>query len=496
MAALTNSDYQHLRSALAAMPSDHDASGNNRPEPSEVFAPVQHANALDPNTVIVVGARGTGKSFWAGVLEQQDTRTVASQAYPHLGLGDLLVMPGYTGLEGDAVGPKTIDARVPDGDEERIAPDFWQAIIFRVVRKAIEPTAPNLTVKAIMEKYGDPEEITAELRRMDGELRKMARTLLITFDALDTVSRNWGRSTKLIDGLLETIWSLRTYKSIRAKIFIRPEQLNDENLRFIELPKMRSSAVQLEWSQSELYGLLFWRLLSSDNERAKKSLKQLASKVGAAVPSDVVANPRSWPLISNSIRQQAAIEVLAGPYMGRGSKKGGTYDWPYKHLADAKGKVTPRSFVKLFKEAATIDPPSNDSAISPEGIRHGLREASKVRVDQLGVEYPWIKRALAPLAGLMIPCDIEEVYERWRETNTVRLITKAASDPQTGFLPPFPIRSPRDSRDKDQNALLAEAMEKIGMIARRKDERVDIPDLFRVAAAMLKKGGTTPVAKR
>jgi len=44
----------------------------------------------------------------------------------------------------------------------------------------------------------------------------------------------------------------------------------------------------------------------------------------------------------------------------------------------------------------------------------------------------------------------------------------------------------------DEN-MLYEAMKNIGVMSRRKDSRLDMPDLFRVAAKLLKKGGTTPL---
>lgn len=65
---IVNIDFSRLRVALRDLPSDHDADGDHAPSPQEIFAPEQHANALDPYSTIVVGARGTGKSFWAGVL--------------------------------------------------------------------------------------------------------------------------------------------------------------------------------------------------------------------------------------------------------------------------------------------------------------------------------------------------------------------------------------------------------------------------------------------
>jgi hypothetical protein len=54
-------------------------------------------------------------------------------------------------------------------------------------------------------------------------------------------------------------------------------------------------------------------------------------------------------------------------------------------------------------------------------------------------------------------------------------------------LPPFePGRQPHELD-------LYTALERIGVMLRRRDERIDMPDLFRVAAKLLKKGGTAPL---
>jgi hypothetical protein len=485
---MTTIDYRSIRTMLTELPSDHDASGEHRPTVDEIFAPEQHANALDPNTPVVVGARGTGKSFWAGVLEQDETRAVAALAYPNLGLDRLIVRAGYTGLGGEnLVTVKTVNARVPSESEREKAPDFWSAVVMRAAKSACYPDNEMPSIRDLMNEYSDPEDWEAEIKRLDQNLASKGKVLLVTFDALDTISRDWKRSSLLIDALFEVIWSLRARKTIRTKIFIRPEQLNDESLRFVELPKLRSSRVELEWTQAELYGLLFWRLAGFRDER-RKSFVNFASHVNARIPVNLAKNRHRWPLLSESSVQKHAVTLLAGPYMGSNKTKGGTYDWPYKHLADAQGKVTPRSFIKLFVEAAKYGPIPSDQAITAEGIRNGLREASKVRVDQLVIEYQWVKRALAPLAKLTVPCAPEAIFERWAESNTVKVILSAANDKDSGFLPPFPPRSKGDHME-----LLAAAMEKIGLISYRADNRIDIPDLFRVAALMLKRGGTTPV---
>jgi hypothetical protein len=481
-------DFAAVRRSLATFPSDHDASGTYRPTVPEIYAPEQHASALDPNTPIVVGARGTGKSFWAGVLEQDDTRAATAIAYPRLRLDKLLVTAGYTGLDSDtAPTPKIIDSCVPEGHEISTAFAFWQAVVLRAAKLALSPDSEPELIREVMKRYSDPELVAREFRAIDDSLNRRGRTLLIIFDALDTISKNWNRSSLLVDALFEVIWALRVRRSIRTKIFIRPEQLNDNALRFVELPKLRSGRVELEWNQLDLYGLLYWRLSESSEPAAVTSFRELAREAGAAIPSDMAQKRRSWVLLSDQSSQEKIMLRMAGQYMGRGHKKGGTYDWPYRHLADAKGQVTPRSFIKLFVEAAKFGQSPVQQVISAEGIRHGLRQASKVRVDQLAVEYKWVSRALAPLAGMTVPCEPADIYSRWTESNTVPTIIRAASDRERGFLPPFPPRT-----RGDQNEMLAGAMERIGVFASRSDGRIDIPDLFRVAAQMLKKGGTPP----
>ena len=58
--------------------------------------PEQHAGALDPNVAIVLGSRGAGKSFWAGILGDNETRKVAAEAYPQLRLDKTIVRFGFT----------------------------------------------------------------------------------------------------------------------------------------------------------------------------------------------------------------------------------------------------------------------------------------------------------------------------------------------------------------------------------------------------------------
>ena len=72
---ITPEDFRAIRSAIAAIPGDvsNDAVGAHVAKIDDLFAPESHAVALDPTTPIVIGTRGSGKSFWSSVLGQVDT---------------------------------------------------------------------------------------------------------------------------------------------------------------------------------------------------------------------------------------------------------------------------------------------------------------------------------------------------------------------------------------------------------------------------------------
>ncbi|MTW21087.1 hypothetical protein [Allochromatium palmeri] len=482
-------DYRHIRAAIAQIPGDlsNDAVGVHVASLDDIYAPEAHAAALDPNTPIVLGARGSGKSFWAGVLGRDETRAAAASAYPRLGLEKVTAQFGYTGIGGpDGISAEQIDAALPAEASIEDAKAFWWAsVISAVERSAGESLAKP---KDFFPQAQDWEQREALLNRHDQRLRDEGTTLLILYDALDTVARTWARRRLLTEALLEVVWALRAYRRLRPKLFIRPDQLDDDALRFVELPKMRTGAVRLTWSPTDLYGLFFARIALAPDPEAASAFERTLGREGLRSADRQTILTRRWSLARDPADQQRVMTRLAGRYMGKGSygyKKGNTYRWPIAHLADAYQEVTPRSFLRMMTAAAAQGTPPDDRAITAEGIRHGLRAASKTRVDQLHQEFPWIKGVLAPLAGLLLPQPEQEVYSVWERTGTVRALKTDAQE--TGYMPPFPDIKAAGAAE------LFTALERIGVMFRRRDNRLDMPDLFRVAARLLKKGGVAPL---
>src|SRR4029077_17369168 len=167
---MTEIDPLAIRNGLASLDASaaHTASGEARAKPNEIFAPEQHAGALDPNVVIVLGARGAGKSFWAGVLGDNKTRQPSAEAYPNLGLDKLIVRFGFTGIANDgSVSRATIDAQVPSGQESVFAPLFWRCVVLRALKAASKPATQPPTISSMMKEYVDPEKWEGDCAKAD-----------------------------------------------------------------------------------------------------------------------------------------------------------------------------------------------------------------------------------------------------------------------------------------------------------------------------------------
>jgi hypothetical protein len=474
---------------MAAISADlsNDAVGDRTPKLEDMYAPELHAMALDPNVPIVVGSRGAGKSFWSGVLGQKVTRDAAAVAYPHLGLRGLDVAFGFTGAVGgrQGVSSEALNALVPpDADLSQVKAFWWATVLLANARSA--DNQPKLS--ELMQTAKDWESREEIIESHEQRLRKENRTLLIVYDALDAVAVSWARRRLITEGLLEVVWAMRAYRAIKVKLFLRPDQIDDDALRFVELSKLRAGAVRLAWGGTDLYGLLYARLALTTEPGGSEAFASLLASLNMLTADQTAVLSRNWVLAHDTQRQALVMSKLAGPYMAAGPygyKKGKTYDWPLRHLGDSFEEVTPRSFLGLMIAAAKRGTEPPDRAITADGIRHGLREASKTRVDQLHSEFPWIKGVLAPLAGLLLPQEDNAVFDVWRRAHTLQNLIDDAKE--NLYLPPFPLNNRKDE------SLLLEALVRIGVMFRRKDERIDMPDLFRVAAKLLKKGGTAPV---
>ena len=106
--------------------------------------------------------------------------------------------------------------------------------------------------------------------------------------------------------------------------------------------------------------------------------------------------------------------------MGKDKRRGFPYSWLPSHLGDARGEVSPRSFLAALRFAAQ-DTERNEQAylLHYESIKRGVQEASAIRVRELQEDYPWINTLSEPLKGRSVPCSFEDIRTVWKQKKIV-----------------------------------------------------------------------------
>ncbi|MEH0546244.1 hypothetical protein QA802_25165 [Streptomyces sp. B21-105] len=163
---------------------------------------------------------------------------------------------------------------------------------------------------------------------------------------------------------------------------------------------------------------------------------------------------------------------------------------------DGVEQVSPRSFLSALQKALaeTRDQyAGHEFALHHEGIRRGVQTASETRVAEVGEDMPWVRRAIEPLAGRQVPVEQEKVEALWEESRLVEALRKEAEryvpgDPADETL----VRT--GPRHPENPELLIEELISLGVMRRRRDGRIDLPDVYRIAFNVGRKGGVPRVA--
>lgn len=467
-----------IRDALAALRPGSSHQAGVAPDPNIIFAPTTHANSLDPERALVIGNRGVGKSFWSAVLVHSQTRQKVAEVFPRLRLDRLEGVLGFHEDAGKEEGPAPSPAMLQSlMSVTKQSEEIWRAVLLKALRAQIQINLPAWLKDIVILAAGNIEQVEAALRQADRHLLSANQTFLIVFDALDRLGRDWNSISALSEGMLRFALDVRGYRAIRAKIFMRTDQANDDNLfRFADAAKIKAESVKLVWQRLELFGLLYNQLLADKDARA--ALVDVAGYVGRG---DLVER-----LLNDAEFQEKVFYAIAGEYMGAGAKRGRTYSWLCDHLSDAFGETSPRSFLTALERAANHRPAPVDTAIDHYGIRAGVQDASEVRVTQLKEDYDWIDSVLKALEELEVPCDPAVFKKRWRERKTVDEITLKSKRSHKLL----PLELERGKSDPE-GSLLA-ALSNIGVVEFRTENRINMPDIFRVAARIKRRGGVRP----
>ena len=477
-----------LREALRNLPAVSQWSATDPPDLDELVTPRGHARALDPNELVVEGDRGVGKSYWSAVLTFQDARIAASKAYPALGLDKLLVSLGFA----QARRPEYPSATVLRTLTTIPAATIWKVVALRAAARELkvdtltELRADKSWLQACTWVEQNPEAEEEEFARLDALLRAAEKRLLLVFDALDRIGgTDWNAVRRLVRGIMQAGLELRdSYPQFRFKAFLRSDFFNDEEIwRFPDASKLKGGAARLTWSTVDLYALLFRRV---EQAGARPALELLQPRL-------------IWTKLSTDIAQQnRAVVAMAGEFMG-GVRRGRVFVWLPSHLSDARGDTSPRSFLLALRAAAEGTADNYPLVLSYLQIRDSVQRASEIRVVELSEDHPWLSSVLQALDGLVVPAERTEISYRFSSAGLQGQLVPAAlaavgpdSENEVPRLPVELSQGPLSTREFNDRLILA--LKRLYVVEERPDRRINVPDLFRVAARIKRKGGV-PVAR-
>ncbi|MGE4297108.1 MAG: hypothetical protein AB7E47_03685 [Desulfovibrionaceae bacterium] len=476
---------RNLREAIInSVPEDTSLHGRP-PEQKEVYTPPSHMKALRLECNLIIGSRGVGKSFWSAALRSDEIRRMLGSAVSELslvkvctGFGELPDIAGYPDMD-------VFQHLLSKGVE---AYHVWRGVIARWLAGVLNETIPIGSWEETTTWICNTPEAFSQLQEQANDSFRADGTHgLIVFDALDRSSSDWRTMDTIVRDLLRVVLSLKRFPNLHAKVFLREDQFSGRQITdFPDASKLLATRVDLTWSLRDLHGLL-WQYLCNGPDAHRALLREAYTTATGIPPLEIV--PNVWAIADSAKRdeqaQRSLFRTIAGEWMGRDRRRGVPYTWSVGHLADGRGHTSPRSFLAAIRAAAEDSSErysEHTLALHYESIKRGVQEASKIRVNELAEDYPWVKQFIEPLRGLTVPCALEAVEDRWKE-----MLGSPESIVFTQHrLPPEHLEEGWPGIKKD--------LESLGIFDSMKDGRINMPDLFRVGFGLGRRGGVRPMS--
>lgn len=473
-------DFTAIRAAIANFEPSPRIEPNESITVDRAFLPEGHRGVLDVRRQLVVGNRGMGKSFWTHALLSPDLRKRLAEVYGHRVLETADVVVGFNGSVKNSPTAPTID-EVTSLLGQNVAPDLiWRAVMVRIASTHLSGSAARTLAEVIADLQKDPNHYSNTLSAADDQLAAKGVTLLVVFDALDRLGRDWESIRKLTRSLLSLCVGLQSFSAIRAKIFMRVDQFSDQDLfQFPDSSKIKNDHVNLVWRPAELYGLLLFELHREASSRTPLEALATRERAIAAVPKTGSEGT------AHADAQARLINGIAGEFMGSNEKRGRVYTWVPLHLSDAAQTCSPRSFLIAWKKAAEHHPAPVGRAVDHLGLIDGVRSASASRLEELYEDYPWVRPALAALSRQFVPMEREQLLNIWDKEGVVKSIKTNDN----------PLYTPAKFLAGSELPDLLSSMRDVGVMEERANGKINVPDIYRVQAQILRRGGVA-VPKR
>jgi hypothetical protein len=474
-------DLNGIRTAIFnALPEEPFNTGQ-APDPQQMYIPSAHRESLRLTSNLIVGARGVGKSTWTAALADQRLRTIIEADIPEL--KNTKVHIGFSERQNiDAYPTQEIFTNLIQRNFKSY--EIWQAVVIRWLCGETGDRIPAEDwEKTTYWVKNNPEPWAKHIQKANDTFKLNGNNGLILFDALDRSSDDWEKMDDIVRDLLRLVIRLKTYSNIHTKVFLREDQYSRDVTNFPDASKLLSTKTNLDWYLCDLHGLL-WHLLCNAQGESGAFFRSIYKET---VLTDPLWKDTHWTIDDKVKRdeglQRGLFESLAGPWMGKDKRRGVPYIWSVSHLADGLKRTSPRSFLSAIRAAAG-DTRKYDSTypLHYESIRHGVRKASSIRIDEIAEDYPWIRELCNVLKNMNVPVEFKQVEELWNST-----YPHGPAGIKSERLPP---------QNPDQGWYgIEKELIRLGIFEEVRDGRINMPDLYRVGFGLGRKGGVTPLQK-
>jgi hypothetical protein len=264
-----------------------------------------------------------------------------------------------------------------------------------------------------------------------------------------------------------------------------------EILAFPDSSKLLAGKTELVWYRADFYALVF-QCLGNAESGGDRFRSHCHSEFG--LEWNHAADNIAW-VLPNDLRtdeglQREVFHAITGTAMAGGAsghKRGYPYTWLPNHLMDGRNQVSPRSFCAALRLASRQDTLRDwQYPLDYKAIQAGVQEASRIRVDEIHEDYPWIKKVMAPLRNkITVPCAESDIITLW---NGEGVIDKLRSGIEAGDV----VKLPPQHIDEGARGVLRD-LETLGVIQFLSNSRIQMPDVYRIAFSLGRKGGVKPL---
>lgn len=471
------------------------------------FLPIRaHGDLLRDNAVLVEGERGSGKTALFRFLSAVQSQGWALEdVIPHAPK-DQRWVPGFAESGQAHPGVATL-TRWAQGKSREVLERFWLGHLGGCLAMADLPgSAPGPALRYLSGWRSDRNQIEAWvdalgpevgrlqtwLDRLDMHLHAERQTVVLGYDDLDRLVSDQGiaSAAPLVEALV-SVWVglVRRYRRIRARIFLRPDLYNLARASTTDASKLDGYTAHLTWTQEDVFRVLLRRLGTSDlirtwlQEKGRDQIPfRMDPRLGWLPPYALPGGqqmfsfmPQPKEVVASLATQQSLGRKLAGDFMGSGSKKGYTHLWIMNHSRDGLGRFLPRvtlNLVRFAAEGALARGPMGreDRLLHPSELEAAQEPTGAQRLNELKEVAREVVNRLELLRDATVPLLEQDAIAR--------------------------LGNPADpGGDGREGGQILRRLLDLGVLTRRlpprkgDPQRIDVPDLFRKALGIRRRGG-------